>query len=44
MNFGERLKQIRTDKSLRIYGFLNWLVAGLGSAALIALYNQYFGH
>ncbi len=30
------------DKSLKIYGLLNWLVAGLGAAAMVTLYNHYF--
>lgn len=30
------------DKSLKVYGLLNWLVAVLGSAAMISLYHHYF--
>ena len=30
------------DKSLRVYGLLNWLMAGLGASAGITLYHHYF--
>lgn len=36
--------ELKKDRALRIYGVLNWLIAGLGATAMITLYNQYFGH
>ncbi|HEY8190745.1 MAG TPA: hypothetical protein VIF12_08665 [Micavibrio sp.] len=34
--------ELQQDKSLRIYGLLNWLVAILGAAAMVTLYRHYF--
>lgn len=37
-------EELKNDKTLRIYGFLNWLIAGLGATAMVVMYKQYFGH
>lgn len=34
--------ELKTDPRLKIYGLLNWLVAGAGSILFVAIYNQYF--
>jgi hypothetical protein len=34
--------ELKQDKSLRVYGLLNWLVAILGAAAMTTLYYHYF--
>lgn len=36
-------EQLKTDPTLKIYGFLNWIVAGLGTAAFVGIYRIYFG-
>lgn len=36
-------EELRTDKKLRIYGILNWVVAGLGAATMVVLYHKYIG-
>jgi hypothetical protein len=35
-------EDLKNDRSLRIYGILNWLIAGLGSAAFIMVYHRYY--
>lgn len=37
-------EELLNDKSLKWkYGFLNWLVAGLGAYSFVMLYRLYFG-
>jgi len=36
-------EQLTTDPTLKVYGFLNWVVAGVGAAAFVAIYRNYFG-
>lgn len=36
-------QELQTDKSLKIYGLLNWLIAGLGAATFVYIYRKYFG-
>lgn len=33
---------LKSDRSLRVYGFLNWLVALLGCVSMVYLYKMYF--
>lgn len=36
-------EEIRSDKSLRIFGVINWGIAILGAYAFVILYQKYFG-
>ncbi len=36
-------EDLKTDPRLRIYGLLNWLVAGVVSILFVALYLRYYG-
>jgi uncharacterized protein YneF (UPF0154 family) len=36
-------EDLKTDPRLKVYGLLNWLVAGLGVIVMVGLYNQYYG-
>jgi len=36
-------EELKADKSLKIYGLLNWVVAVLGAVAFTAIYRKYFG-
>ena len=36
-------QQLVSDKSLRVYGLLNWLAAVLGAMAFMRLYVVYYG-
>jgi hypothetical protein len=35
-------EELKTDKSLKIYGLINWIVAVLGMLAMLWLYKIYF--
>lgn len=36
-------RDLLSDKSLKVYGLLNWVMAILGTLAFVTLYRQYYG-
>lgn len=36
-------QELMSDASLKIYGLLNWVVAGGGAFAFVMIYRQYYG-
>lgn len=36
-------EDLKKDRSLKIYGILNWTMAGLGAYTFMAIFEKYFG-
>lgn len=36
-------EELLKDPTLKIYGLVNWIVAGVGAYSFVFMYKQYFG-